>query len=82
MTFTNFINNFYKNEKDLGLQKFPRHISMNNIYYLLIKCNTFEEIIKLISKFPLLQRWELNLEIKINFNIDYNKTDDKIDIVT
>ena len=44
MTFTNFINNFYKNEKDLGLQKFPRHISMNNIHYLLIKCNTFEEI--------------------------------------
>ena len=39
-------------------------------------------IIKLISKFPLLQRWELNLESKINFNIDYNKTDDKIDIVT
>ena len=38
--------------------------------------------IKLILKFPLLQRWELNLENKINFDIDYDKTDDKIDIIT
>ena len=42
MSFTNLINYFYKNEKDLRLQKFPRHISISNIHYLLIKCNTFE----------------------------------------
>ena len=41
MTFTNLINYFYKNEKDLGLQKFPRHISIDNVHYLPIKCNTF-----------------------------------------
>ena len=42
MTSTNLINYFEENEKDLGLQKFPRHISINNIHYLLIICNTFE----------------------------------------
>ena len=42
MTLTNFDKSFYKNEKDLGLQKFPRYISINNIHYLSIKCNTFE----------------------------------------
>lgn len=35
--------NIYKiNEKDLWLQKFPKHISIHNIHYLLIKCNVFE----------------------------------------
>ena len=28
MIFTNLINNFYKNEKDLRLLKFPRHFSI------------------------------------------------------
>ena len=56
--------------------------AMPIIWFFTEKSSVVSESIKLISKFPLLQRWELNLEIKINFNIDYNKTDDKIDIVT
>lgn len=34
MTFTTFINNFYKNEKDLDLLKFSRHISYIILHYL------------------------------------------------
>lgn len=37
-----------KYEKDLGLQKSPRHISMNNVHYLLIKRNT---LYKILTKF-------------------------------
>ena len=32
--------NFLLYEKDLGLQKFPRHISIINVHYLSIKYNT------------------------------------------